>query len=124
MENTTEHMQFNDNNKCTSNEQCNEEHSEKTVDLYETSNETQLQVSSNPVIRYIYTPLKVNIDKANMVIVMIFSFSSNGNVRYGASIYRKLNEKESFQKKKHRHTARERYNRYPNFFKINDFEKI
>jgi len=58
-------------------------------------------------------------NKAKRIIAITFSYTPDGNVTYGASIFKRTEPKEGFVKKQLRKTALERFYKAPVTFKIN-----
>jgi hypothetical protein len=98
---------------------------EKEMKDLENNLENNLNIKNNykPLVRYIFEPVQVkrNIKKARRVITIAFNFDHQGNVKYGATIFKKEDNKEIFTKKEHRETAIERLKNNPKEFAIYNY---
>lgn len=91
---------------------------------YKTKNVEELEFE--PIIRYIYEPKNVgkNLNKANRIVTIAFNFDHFGNIKYGATIYKRENSKDVFFKNQHRQTAINRLKNNPNHFKVENFDEL
>ena len=76
-------------------------------------------VHHSPKITYIIEPKGCKFEDAKRVIAMVYSYNQN-TVRYGASIFRKVNKNDYCIKSQIRTTAIERFNKCPVIFSINN----
>lgn len=74
-----------------------------------------------PKITYIIEPSGAKFEDAKRVIAIAYSYDNTKNVKYGASIFRKINKTDVCIKSQIRETAIERFNKYPVCF---DLENI
>lgn len=80
-----------------------------------------------PKITYIIEPLGAKFEEAKRIIAIAYSYDNNKNVKYGASIFRKINKTDICVKSQIRETAIDRFYKYPVCFdsqNISDLKKI
>lgn len=75
---------------------------------------------SSPKITYIVEPSGVKFDEAKRVIALAYSYDQNRNVKYGASIFKKINKNDICIKSQIRETALDRFNKNPVCFNMSD----
>jgi len=88
-----------------------------SVDIIDSDNSTSRSVHNSPKITYITEPKGVKFEDAKRVIAIAYSYNKD-TVKYGASIFRKLNKTDFCVKSQIRTTAIERFNKCPVTFSI------
>lgn len=78
----------------------------------ECSSNSSTSKHSRPKITYLIEPKGTRFEEAKRVIALVYSYDKK-NVRYGASIFRKINKNDVCIKSQIRETAMERFNKQP-----------
>lgn len=84
-------------------------------------NQSQNVVNSKlqtPKITYIIEPSGAKFEDAKRIIAIAYSYDDNYNVKYGASIFRKINKTDICVKSKIRETATDRFYKFPVSFSL------
>lgn len=93
------------------------------ISIIDSDSSEQKSINSNhpyPKITYIIEPSGAKFDEAKRVIAIAYSYDQNKNVKYGASIFRKINKNDICIKSQIRETALDRFNKYPVCFSLSD----
>jgi hypothetical protein len=84
--------------------------------------ETQTIQTTPPRTIYLCEPQNSTFSTAKRVFALTFSYDENGNIQYGASIYRRTDSgKDVFHKKGIRMTSMDRFERFPVRVKMTEF---
>jgi hypothetical protein len=89
-----------------------------SVANYDDKNTLTNKNYKEPKITYIIEPSGAKFEDAKRVIAIAYSYENNKNVKYGASIFRKINKTDVCIKSQIRETAIERFYKYPVCFDL------
>ena len=87
----------------------------------DTNQVTDAARSKNPRTVYLCEPLESTITNANRIIALTFSYNENGDISYGASIFRRRNPSDPFTKRSIRNTSLARYTDSPVHINMKNF---
>ena len=77
-----------------------------------------------PKITYIIEPTGVKFEEAKRVIAIVYLYDDDNNIKYGASIFRKVSKTDICVKSKIRETAIDRFNKNPVCFTLSNISDI
>lgn len=77
-----------------------------------------------PKITYVIEPTGAKFEEAKRVIAIVYRYDSNNNVKYGASIFRKVSKTDICIKSQIRETAFDRFNTNPVYFTLSNILDI
>lgn len=75
----------------------------------------------NPRLAYLCEPQNSSFNSASRIIAIIFSYDEDGNIEYGASIFKRESKSDKFLKNGIRETALARFNNSPVYINMKDF---